>query len=78
MVFFFFGRTKLNLIKSKLSQDNISQRDTARIKLNNILVVEDQIRTPNVSGGDSDLSDATIILRVPLQVHVFPFLERKV
>lgn len=34
--------------------------------LPSILVVENQIRSPNVSGGNSDLFNATIILGVPL------------
>lgn len=41
-----------------------------------ILVVEHQIRAPNVSGGNPDLFDATVILRVPQQVHIFPLLEK--
>lgn len=46
-----------------------------QIQVDSLLVVEDQIRTPNVSGGDSDLSDAAVILRVPVQVHIFPLLK---
>lgn len=43
----------------------------------NVLVVENQIRAPNVSGGNSDLSDAAVILRVPLQVHICPLLRKE-
>lgn len=50
--------------------------DVGRAQPDNILVVENQIRPPNVSGGNSDLFDATVILWVPLQVHIFPLLKK--
>lgn len=40
-----------------------------------LLVIENKVRTPNVSGRHSYLFDSTIILRIPLQVHILPLLE---
>lgn len=40
-----------------------------------LLVIENEVRAPNVSGRHSYLFDSTIILRIPLQVHVLPLLE---
>ncbi len=48
-----------------------------KIQPDNVLVVENQIRPPNVSGGNSDLFDATVILWGPLQVHIFPLLKKQ-
>lgn len=39
-----------------------------------VLVVENEIRSPNVSRRNSDLFNASIIVWVPMQVHVFPLL----
>lgn len=55
----------------------IEMKKNDQTKPDNILVVENQIRPPNVSGGNSDLFDATVILRIPLQVHIFPLLEKQ-
>lgn len=45
--------------------------------LHSLLIVENQIRPPNVSRGNSDLFDAAVILWLPLQVHIFPLLKKK-
>lgn len=39
-----------------------------------VLVVENQIRPPNVSGRNSDLFNAAVVVWVPVQVDVFPLL----
>lgn len=39
-----------------------------------LLVVEHQVRFPYVGRRDSDLPDASVIIRIPLQVHIQPLL----
>lgn len=41
----------------------------------NLLVVENEIRPPNVPRRNSDPFNAGVIVWVPLQVHVFPLLR---
>lgn len=42
-----------------------------------LLVVKHQVRFPDVHRWDSDLPDATVIVRVPFEVHIYPLLKSK-
>lgn len=43
-----------------------------------LLVIEHQVWFPYVCWRDSDLPDASVLLRIPLQVYIYPFLQWKI
>lgn len=41
-----------------------------------LLLIQDNVGQPDGLGGHSDGGDASVVVRVPLQLHVDPFLSK--